>query len=93
MSLAYPISGGGRGYQQITTALSAATGLTVPAGASQAYVTVEMAAVRWRGDGVDPTTSVGMPLAAGDSMVLNGNLTKVKFIAVSGSPVLNVVYS
>ena len=60
------------GYQQITS-LSAATGLTVPqtdlnglnARPSIALITPETQAVRWRDDDVNPTASVGMPLAAG----------------------------
>src|SRR6202035_5361473 len=43
------------GYQQITAAtLVAATGLTVPSGASIAFVSVDTAPVRWRDDGTAP---------------------------------------
>jgi hypothetical protein len=79
------------GYQQITSLASAAN-LTPPAGATAALITVETASVRWRDDGTAPTTSLGMLLTAGQSFTYYGNLSAIQFIAVSGSPTVNVAY-
>ena len=87
------------GYQQITS-LSAATGLTVPTkdlnGLSCrpaiAIITAETQAVRWRDDDVDPTASVGMPLASGVTLQYDGDLTKIKFIEQTASAKINISY-
>ena len=80
------------GYEQITS-LTAAAGLTVPTGAALAIIRASTAAVRWRDDGVAPTTSVGMPMATTDApFEYSGNLSAIKFIAETGSPVLDVSY-
>ena len=87
------------GYQQITS-LSSATGLTVPqkdlqglAGTPRiAIITPETKGVRWRDDGVDPTASVGMPLAAGVTLQYDGDLSQIKFIQQEASAALNITY-
>lgn len=87
------------GYQQITS-LSSATGLTVPTrdlnGLNQkpviALITPETQAVRWRDDDVNPTASVGMPLAAGVTLQYDGDLTKIKFIEQTASAKINISY-
>ena len=87
------------GYQQITD-VSAAVGLTVPSTdvnglncrPSIALITPETQAVRWRDDGVAPTASVGMPLAAGVTLQYDGDLTKIQFIQQSVSAKLNITY-
>lgn len=79
------------GYQQITS-LSAAAGLTVPPGATRALIQAETQNVRWRDDGTNPTTTVGMTLAAGTSIYYLGDLTAIKFIEVAASAKLNIVY-
>lgn len=82
------------GYQQIgSSTLASATKLTVPAGANFALIRVETADVRWRDDGTDPTTSAGMIMTDTDPLfAYSGTLSKLSFIAASGSPVLNVSY-
>lgn len=80
-----------KGYQQITD-VSSATGLTVPSGATQAIITVEAAAVRWRDDGSDPTDDVGMPLVSGQTFQYNGDLAAIKFIDQTSGAILNVSY-
>lgn len=79
------------GYQQITS-LSAAVGFTsVPAGTVMVMVTPETQAVRWRGDGTNPTASVGMPIAVGQTCYFTINqLAQIKFIEQSASAKLNV---
>lgn len=87
------------GYQQIT-ALSSATSLTVPVTdvnglscrPSIAIITPETQAVRWRDDGVAPTASVGMPLAANVTLQYDGDLTKIQFFEQSASAKLNISY-
>lgn len=87
------------GYQQITS-LSSATALTVPqkdlnglAGSPRiAIITPEGQAVRWRDDGVAPTASVGMPLAAGVTLQYDGDLTKIQFIEQVAGAKLNITY-
>lgn len=87
------------GYQQITS-LSSATGLTVPqkdlqglAGTPRiAIITPEAQAVRWRDDGVAPTATVGMPLAAGVTLQYDGDLSQIKFIEQTSGAKLNITY-
>lgn len=79
------------GYQQITS-LSAATALTVPSGATLALIVAETQAVRWRDDGVNPTASVGMPMATGVSLSYDGDLKAIRFIQQTASATLNVSY-
>jgi hypothetical protein len=80
------------GYQQITS-LSAATALTVPAGAALAIITPETQAVRWRDDGTAPTATVGYPLPVGAELRYDGDgLGVVKFIEQTASAKINVAY-
>lgn len=86
------------GYQQITS-LSSATGLTVPTTdlnglscrPSIAMITPETQAVRWRDDAA-PTTSVGMPLAAGVTLQYDGDISKIQFIEQTAGAKLNISY-
>ena len=79
-------------YQQITS-LVAATGLTIPDGSETAIIQAEGQAIRWTDDGVTiPTSSVGMILQAGASIVYNGQLSKFRAIQVAGGAILNVSY-
>jgi hypothetical protein len=87
------------GYQQITS-LSSSTALTVPkqtqlglaSTPAIALITPEAQAVRWRDDGVAPTASVGMPLAAGVTLQYDGDITKIRFIEQTAGAKLNVTY-
>lgn len=80
------------GYQQITS-LSSATALTVPNGATKAVIKCETQAVRWRDDGTNPTSTVGMPMATTDApFEYTGSLSAIKFIEQSASAKLNVAY-
>lgn len=79
------------GYEQITS-LSTVRQLTPPNGARVALIIAEGAPVEWRDDGQNPTASVGMPLLANTPFPYNGDLSAIRFIAQSGSPILNVSY-
>ncbi len=82
-----------KGYEQITS-LSAATGLTIPSGATRAFIVVEGRAVRWRDDGVDPTPTVGMLLGVGEELNYNfvTSLSSIKFIEQTAGAVLDISY-
>lgn len=62
----------------------------VPDGATYCVVTVENAAMRWRDDNVDPTPSIGMPVAT--SFSYQGAIPQLRMIAQSGSATYNVAY-
>jgi hypothetical protein len=80
------------GYQQITS-LGSATALTIPAGSSYAVVCVETQAVRWRDDGTAPTSTVGMPIPAGNCMQIVILVpTKLQFIQQASSATIDVSY-
>lgn len=79
------------GYQQITN-LSSAVSLTVPSGATLAVIAPLTQDIRWRDDGVNPTASVGMPVAAGAYFSYDGDLKQIKFIQQSASAELNISY-
>lgn len=88
------------GHQQLTVS-STAVGLTVPSGThpKHALISVQTAAVRWRADGTNPTTSVGNPLAATDRLDWTdpmGNysslIANIKFIATGGDATLDVEF-
>lgn len=77
---------------QFGLTVATATNLTPPAGATIAQISVETAGVRYRDDGIAPTATVGMPVAAGTSFQYAGPLTAIQFIAQSGSPTIDVLY-
>ena len=79
------------GYQQITS-LSAATALTVPAGATRAIIVAESQGVRWRDDDTAPTASVGMVLPVLVTLSYDGDLNRIRFIQQAASATLNVSY-
>lgn len=84
------------GYEQITS-LSTVKSLTLPErshnGAPNfALIQAETQDVRWRDDGTDPTSSVGMKLSAGAELRYDGDLTQVKFIEVTSGAKLNISY-
>jgi hypothetical protein len=87
------------GYQQITS-LSSSTGLTLPQTDAfgnavkplLAVITPETQAVRYRDDGIAPTATVGFPLAVGQVLSYDGDLTKLRFIEQTGSAKLNINY-
>lgn len=88
------------GYCQITSLGSAANLVTascstgsVPFGSIIAEICVSTASVRYRDDGTAPTTTLGMPVAAGTCYAYAiSPLSKASFIAVSGSPVLDILF-
>lgn len=83
-----------KGYEQLTT-LNVAAQLTVPDGTSMVLLQAEAQDIRWRADGVDPTSSVGMLLTAGRDMVYPASKTALealRFIQVTPGAKINVTY-
>ncbi len=80
-----------KGYEQITS-LGSATALTVPGGATRAVVVVEGHAVRWRDDGTNPTSSIGMLLGIGEELNYTANLAAIKFIEQTAGAILDISY-
>ncbi len=87
------------GYQQLTSGtLAAATAMTLPtltgalAGLVPGYAVIQCqgGAVRWRDDGVDPTSTVGMTIPANGELDYCGDMSKIKFILSSSSPILDI---
>lgn len=79
------------GYQQITPVPSG-TALTVPTAARVAEICVSTQAVRYRDDGTNPTTSVGIPVPSGSCFQYSGALTAIRFIQQTSPSTLDVSY-
>ena len=81
------------GFASAALSTAAAVGLPgIPVGATSALVCIEGVNARYRDDGTDPTTSVGMPFFANATQIYSQNLAALKFIAQSGSGTLDVLY-
>jgi len=81
------------GYGQLT-GVGTSTAVALPAIPDGAYIALIVAEqnVEWRDDGLNPTSTVGMPLLANTPLPYNGDLTKLRFVAQSGTAVINVSY-
>lgn len=81
-----------KGYAQITT-LTAAAGLgTIPDFAKLVLIQPETKDVRWRDDGTDPTSTVGMVLAAGETLEYTGDMSAIKLIETAASAKVNLTF-
>lgn len=83
------------GYAQVTVSSTALALPSIPDKASYAIVNITTQPVRYRDDGTAPTASVGMPLAAGDELVLVSpkQIQDFRVIRSTGSDAeLNVSY-
>ena len=81
------------GYSQVTSLSSAAGVGTIPDGTNLAVIQCESQQVRWRDDGTNPTTSVGMLMSVGDVMSYDAaKFASLKFIEVTASAKLNIAY-
>lgn len=79
------------GYVKVT-GLSSVQTLSPPAGARAALIIVETQAVRFRDDGTDPTSTDGMPIAAGGWYWCTTDLSDVRFLELSASATVHVSY-
>jgi hypothetical protein len=80
------------GYQQLTSLTGSTAFTSVPAGTIYAVVSVETQAIRWRDDGVAPTASVGMPVAAGSSFAYTTNFIGFRIIQQAASATVDVYF-
>lgn len=80
------------GYTQITSLSSAVSIGTIPDGTRLTLVQAETQNVRWRDDGTNPTSSVGMLLSAGQTLVYNGDPRSLRVIETTSSAVVNVAF-
>lgn len=82
------------GYQQFAAGtIDTAQSLTVPTGTALVIMEPEAQAVRFRDDGTDPTTAVGMPMQVAESYTYSaGQPTRIRVIAAVAGAVLNVLY-
>jgi len=75
-------------YWQLATVSSA---IGVPGGGGRVALIQALGAnVRWRDDGTDPTTTVGMRLHAGETMFYTGDLKTIKFIEETAGAEVNI---
>ncbi len=81
------------GYLQFSLSTTTVTELPdPPTGTSLALVKIEGAAARYRDDGVDPTSTVGMPIAVGESLVYDALMTDMRVIGQADGSKVNVAY-
>lgn len=95
-------AGGAGVYVTSAATTSSSASLTtggIPAGATMATLQAEIVDVRYRDDGGAPTSSTGIIIHGGGGGTTNfpgtfytGTLSALRFIAASGSPLLNVAF-
>ena len=76
------------GYRQLSP--SSATGIGM-GGGRVALIQVLGANVRYRDDGTDPTTTVGVRIHAGESIWYTGDLRAIRFIQESAGAEINIL--
>lgn len=74
-------------YHQLPTLTTATPS---PGVGTAALIQAEGVDVRWRADGTDPTTTVGMLLPAGETMWYTGDLSKLTFIETAVGGIINM---
>lgn len=79
------------GFQQVAV-LTAAVGLTVPAGTKKIVVSAEGQPVRWRSDGTDPTAAIGNIIGVNATEDIRADIAKTKFIETAASAKINVTF-
>ena len=79
------------GYKQYTS-LGSSTSLAPPPRARVALIQTSTQGIRWRDDGTDPTSSVGMPLPAGRDFLYTGNLQDFRMIEDTAGAEVNVSF-
>ena len=84
------------GFCQLASVGSATQVSTCAGGIPQktviAQICVEAQAVRYRDDGVAPTASVGIPVAAGACFQYSGTLPTLQFIAQTTGAIVNLSF-
>jgi hypothetical protein len=82
--------------QSLSVPTTGSTSLTVPSGATHAWISVDgggtATGVRFTFDGTVPTGSAGHFLYAGDALTFVDNLSVLKFVAITGTATIQVSY-
>lgn len=80
------------GYRQfvVPSGADGAVAPVAPEGATMVVIKAEGGPVRYRDDGVDPTATVGMPLAVGESMVYDARMANLRLIAQEAAPTVTL---
>lgn len=83
-----------KGYQQFLDAdLASVASLTVPSGATRAVIQNNGSQpVRWRDDGVNPTSTTGQRILSGEEKDYRGTLSAVRLIREASGASLDVLY-
>lgn len=81
------------GQYALSVSASTVRTLTVPSGATHAWISVDPSAntIRWTRDGTAPTASVGHALVAGEAIEVD-NLSNFKAISTTGTSTIQVSY-
>lgn len=76
-----------RGYEKLTISNTAIGFQALPNAFApgQALIRIEGARVMYRDDGTNPTTTDGVPLNDGDTILYDGPLANIKFIRRDGT--------
>lgn len=84
------------GYCQLTSVDTAVLISTcsggIPAGANMMLMVAEAQAIRYRDDGTNPSTTVGMPLAVAATIFYEGTLSKVAVIGQTSGAKVNILF-
>lgn len=81
------------GYLQVSLSTTTVTDLPdPPAGTTIALVKIEAAGARYRDDGVDPTSAVGMPLSVGETLVYDALMDDMRVIGQTNGSICNIAY-
>lgn len=79
------------GYRQLANLDTATAIPNTPPNACRAIISVSGAPIRWRDDGTPPTSTVGMPIAAGETVEFLGDVSALQLIG-SGAVVDIALY-
>lgn len=82
-------------YEKITVTTGSAVGFSnLPDRCTEVLIIVETNDIRYRTDGTDPTSTIGMPMSAEQNIVFTkwSDISRFKAIAVSATAYLNVEY-
>lgn len=80
-------------YQQTPLSTVTPTALIVPKGATFALIIIEAQPARYLDSKVSTlSTTVGMPLAASQILMYDGDLNSVRFIAQTAGAILNALF-
>jgi hypothetical protein len=81
------------GHEQIAVLTSAVGFTSIPAGTETVLLQAETQNVRWRDDGTNPTSTVGLILIANTLYEFTvGQLARMKFIEAAATAKLNIAY-